>query len=193
MIRLILISILFSCSISAQTNVIKVHESTMVWDENRPLTWEDYQGKVDEKIIAHAATAYKIEIVPENVLVDEADRIQSYKNLTVVANFYKNESWTMSASTILLEHERLHVDIAEIFARKIRRRFRELQLLEEARFSVYFQEYSVLWKECMAFQKRFEKETENGRVEQMNKVWAKKVKEMLNELSDYKSNLVVRN
>ena len=107
------------------------------------LSWSDFQGVVDPNTFGRAKTSYKIDIIPENVKVDEQDRIQGFEALTVDARFYKKQSWTTVPinDTIVLGHEQIHFHIAEIFARKIRKKFINLQKNKEARFAVYSESY----------------------------------------------------
>ena len=82
----------------------------------------------------------------------------------------------------LLKHEQLHFDIAELFARKIRRKFKEIQNNREARFSIYWESYNVIWKECRELQKRFDSETNHGRDLNANYIWSIKLKDELSQL-----------
>ncbi len=158
--------------------------STIKWGKEKKLTWEDFKAKPNEDAIGTAKTSYKINIIPENVKVDEQDRIEGYKKISVVATFYKNLSWTREAleGSNLLKHEQLHFDIAELFARKIRMKFKELQQKNEARFSIYQQEYSKLWKQCRLYQKEYDFETKHGIKLDLNKSWTLKVNKELSKL-----------
>lgn len=158
-------------------------DETITWNIDQQLKWEDYMGKLDPEVFANAKTSYKIEFVPENVLVDEHDRMPNYKKVTVVARFYKKYSWSVSRDTELLKHEQLHFDIAELFARKIRKRFSELKAKAESRFSIYYSEYKVLWAECRAYQRRYDQETNHGVNIQKNKEWVKLVQKELLSLN----------
>ncbi|WP_034061964.1 DUF922 domain-containing protein [Lacinutrix jangbogonensis] len=174
--------------IAFQNVVISQEESTISWKPTLKLSWLDFQGEVSPDVYGKANTSYKIEIVPADVLVDEQDNIQDYEKLTVDARFYKKQSWTtvLVSDTIVLNHEQLHFDIAELFARKVRKRFRELQKEKEARFSVYSKEYGVLWRACRKYQKQFDFETDHGRALDLNKTWSNKIKEALIVLEAYK-------
>ena len=165
----------------AQQKSIKSVDTTISWDKNIKLKWSDFQGEIDSNLFGKAKTSYKIDIIPEDVLVDEKGNIQGFEELTVEARFYKNYSWTSvpNDDLVVLKHEQLHFDIAEFFAEKIRNKFLKLQKIKEARFSIYWENYSILWKECREFQKQFDFETDHGRNIESNKVWAKKIEEGL--------------
>jgi hypothetical protein len=172
----------------AQEKTVKKVDTTISWKPTIKLNWSDFQGKVNPNTFGKAKTSYKIEIIPENVKVDGKDRIHGYKSLTTEARFYKRQSWTtISANdTIVLSHERLHFDIAELFARKIRKEFIKLQNNKEARFSAYSQAYSLFWKACRQYQKQFDLETNHGRELDLNIAWSHKVKLAIESLSEYK-------
>ncbi|MDC8005660.1 DUF922 domain-containing protein [Aureisphaera galaxeae] len=157
----------------------KVPDSVVVWNPTKKLMWTDFQGEVGKYDFGRASTSYKIVIVPETVLVDEDDRIQGYEKMTAKAHFYKTTSWTATQNYQVLVHERLHFDIAELFARKVRKRFAELKAEKEARFSVYYKEYNAIWKECRSLQKQYDSETNHGRNLKENEEWATLVNEEL--------------
>ncbi len=167
-------------------------DTVIPWNKSQKLKWKDFLGTLDPDIFAYALTSYKIDIIPESVAVDNNDNILNYKTLSVTANFYKKQSWSVSQDLNLLNHEQLHFDIAELFARKIRKRFSELKTIEEKRFSVYWNEYSKLWKDCRAFQKQYDIETNHGAKLDENKKWAENIGSLLEAFKEYacqKSNL----
>jgi hypothetical protein len=130
-------------------------------------------------IFAYAVTSYKIEILPENVQVDPKNNILNYQDLTVLAKFHKNQSWTVSDDLDLLNHERLHFDIAELFARKIRKSFFKLKTAKERSYSKYWNAYTVLWKECRLQQKQYDLETNHGTKKIENDKWIAKINALL--------------
>jgi hypothetical protein len=163
-----------------------VNDSIIEWNLKYKLSWSDFLGKPDEDIFGSAMTSYKIEIIPSEVKVDENDRVRGYENLSVKANFYKYYSWAIENNIQLLHHEQLHFDIAELFARKIRKEFKKSQLNKEARFTTYLEHYNLLWKECREYQKRYDHETRNGLETEINEKWIVKINEELEVLQDSK-------
>lgn len=173
-------------TIMAQDAPVSEQDSIMEWSPDKRLQWTDYKGKrTNTGTIANALTSYKINVVPEVVLVDENGNMVNFNELTVVAHFYRYKSWRTGATTQLLHHERLHFDIAELFARKIRRRFSELKASGESNFDVYQSEYTKLWQACRAFQKKFDSETGHGVNTPQNTKWITKVVEELIQLEPY--------
>ncbi|MBL4662213.1 MAG: hypothetical protein JKY22_01305 [Flavobacteriaceae bacterium] len=151
LLRLLFI-LIFASSWAQQTR----SKTFITWSEDYQATWADFQGVVDNGYLLAAMTSYKIDLQPETVMVDENDQIQGYENLTVIANFYKKTSWHSTNSDHILKHERLHFDIAELFSRKIRKRFSELENRKQATFSVYQEVFTLFWKECRMMQKQYD-------------------------------------
>ena len=81
-------------SLFSQENRIYIDDNIISWSNTNKLQWHDYKGTMNPDIFAYAVTSYKIDIIPENVKVDAQDHILNYQDLTVKANFYKNNSWT---------------------------------------------------------------------------------------------------
>ena len=147
--------------IGAQEKPIN-NSNIIQWQKDYRLKVEDFQKEFNSKM-SHSHAAYKIEFYPSSVVVDVHDYIQGYENLTVVAEFHKNEShFNPEYEKDLLEYERLTFDIAELFARKIRKRFKKLKAQKEKRFSAYNYEYGVLWKACKQYQLDFNRATNSG-------------------------------
>lgn len=161
------------------------NDSILSWNNTIKLKWADFEGELNPNVFAYAVTSYKIDIIPENVKVDKNDNIQNYEQLTVVASFYKKQSWTVSSNIELLKHEQLHFDIAELFARKIRKRYSELKSTKQKAYSTYWKEYSLLWKECREMQKQYDSETNHGANNEKNLNWNVKIAASLEALENF--------
>lgn len=180
---------LFFFFIGTSFLIAQKRTNIIVWEEGRQLKEADFKAvkgpaKLDRK---GALTTYKIEILPKEVAVDEQDRILGYHRMTVVAFFYKNKSWLGSKKDPhLLAHEQLHFDIAELFARKIRKAFKKLKIQKIKTFNAYQTTYNKLWQECRAYQKRYDSETLNGTDYKVNKQWESDVQKALLDYQRYK-------
>jgi len=169
----------------SQKEYKETDDSIIIWNQYKKLNWEDYNGEIDSDMYGSAYTVYRIEIIPNKIFVDDKDQIQNIDDVNIVTYFYKNKSWTTSYGIPLLAHEQLHFDIAELFARKIRKRFSELKNNKEYRFSQYQMEYDKLMNACKNFQKKYDRETKHGSDIGVNKHWVNTVKNSLKELKDY--------
>ncbi|HPF12292.1 MAG TPA: DUF922 domain-containing protein [Flavobacteriaceae bacterium] len=171
---------------SAQTIKGVENDSIITWDKSRQLVWDDFKDAVDwNDPIGNAMTSYKIVVVPENVLVDEEDHIQNHEKLSVVANFYCYHSWVNKRTENLLRHEQTHFDIAELFARKLRKRFETLKSQGEKRFSVYYSEFKEYSALCREMQKKYDRETQHGNDFQANDTWKELIQKELGSFRDY--------
>lgn len=184
LIILLLFSSVINVAFSQEKKPIE-NDSIISWNASKKLEWKDFNGKLNPNIFAYAVTSYKIEIIPQNVIVDANDQMPGYKDLDVLANFYKKQSWTISDDIELLNHEQLHFDIAELFARKIRKRFLELKTSKEKNFNKYQHAYNILWKECRLLQKQYDIETNHGANKTENTSWENKVNTQLLNLKDF--------
>ena len=110
---------LFLCLSLVSIFSISNHE--IVWNNSRPLQWTDYKGSPNSSY--HAYTHSNIGYSYSSMY---------YKGKTsfkfVVENkFNPSSSWVRVSkrTASLLKHERLHFDISELHARKLRKRFAE--------------------------------------------------------------------
>lgn len=181
--RVVALNLLFSIYGFGQS--AELENIILIWDANRELVWTDFQGETDPNTISSAMTSHKIEILPTNVLVDDQDNIHGYEKMTAEAHFYINKSWTTTQSLTILKHERLHFDITELYARKIRQRFAEYKANKIASFSVYSDCYQLFWNECRKTQQRYDQETDHGRDIAKNELWAHQIETQLEALSAF--------
>lgn len=172
----ILYFLIITLSITKNLNA----QSTIEWSKDRKLMWSDFKAIPNEEILGYALTAYKIEIIPSNVLVDLNDNVQNYESLTVVANFYSEHSWVYEKNDYLLLHEQLHFDIAGLYAYKMRIEFERLKKQKDANFDSYFEVHQKLWEECRETQKAYDKETSHGQLVDENNDWINKIATELN-------------
>jgi len=182
----IIISFLLFVNVSAQNSV---PENSIEWTSDLSLAWSDFQAKPNTDVIAFAETSYAIEIIPPEVMVDENNRVLNDQQLSVKAYFLKDRSWVFKEKDELLKHERLHFDIAELFARKMRKAFRELQKEGNADFYAYQKVYNKYWQECERMQRKYDRETRHGRNYDINDEWEVKIDQLL---QDYK-NFIINN
>lgn len=86
---------------------------------SRELVWSDFKGKpLPRNKLESASTGTTIKLNPIHVSADSVV-------LEVSNYFICDKSWTITDSAIVLEHERGHFDISEIYARKMRKQFVE--------------------------------------------------------------------
>lgn len=144
--------IFFSLETIAQNNHFE-NDSIIYWSESRKLVWGDFQGEKD--------TSQLNKEYGEALAISVVDIIFNYssRHIIVLASFDKKDSWTVTESKDVLEHEQLHFDIAELFARKIRKEFSELKKNNVSDYSVYDSIFAKYSKELTEYNNKFDKST----------------------------------
>lgn len=177
--KIILLFILLTFGLAAKSQEILDLDS-ILWNKDIKLKWEDFKGEPPKKenrglhTVAGACVGISLSIKfpEEDTLV-----------FLIVSVFYKNCSWTTTQNLNTLDHEQLHFDITELYARKIRKRFKELQDMGETDYEEYVKIYYELEKELDAFQQKYDSEVYFR--EQNQKEWIEKIAKELEELKEY--------
>jgi hypothetical protein len=148
------------------------------WNEFYKIQWHDFQGKPTEESIGDAGASVQIKAKPF--------LIKRKVNYDVVALFNRKKSWARDYSESLLAHERLHFDIAELYARKIRKKVKELNDEGVADIKTYNAAVQELLLESNDADRRYDMETLHGALLKKQATWAGRVKQELSELQRYK-------
>ena len=154
----------------------------LVWNADRPLTWDDFRGKPAKRFSA-ASTTYDIYkyLKPDN---------ERSATVTVEAVFFCNKSWKKLSwiNNSVLIHEQKHFDIAELYARQLRQRisdmkYRDYEDLKQKSDSVY----TVIDKEMDVYQDKYDDETDASMNGDKQREWNKMILEEIKKLDAYKS------
>ena len=158
--------------------VILQDENKIPWINIRKLNWSDFKQNPpeDRDSFIGAMTQASIEI-------DSAyfkNNIPKYK---IRSYFIKNKSWTVVTDAYSLNHEQLHFDIAELFARKIRKTFDSLNSRKNKDVQQYQKEYDLNGEKFSKYQNLYDEEVIFDSI--MQKRWIKKIAVELNKLKRY--------
>jgi hypothetical protein len=153
-------------------------EQVVEWNEYYDLSWEDFKGKRPGDAAGDAGTVVQIKAKPFMV--------KNQVNYDVFALFVKNKSWADAHTRTLLSHEKLHFDIAELYARKIRQRIAELKKKKVNEVDVYNLAIQELLEESNQIDMQYDLETLHGAMEKKQAEWSKRVSSELNNLRKYK-------
>ena len=150
--------------------------------------WGLFEGKINKDHIAQmgentgAVTVSSISFSTEQSSAKEA-------TITITARFHTQESWTrypkMNNPEEALNHEKRHLEITEIYARKLR------QAVSKEKFSSkhYHKELDRLFHDFVtqhrAEQVRYDHETNHSTETEQQRKWDKKIDGWLNDLSAY--------
>lgn len=161
-----------------EKKILNQDKDTLIfWSKKRKLTWNDFKEVKKDTIFTDLAESYtEIKMIPYLF----KPNVYSYK---VFACFHKNKSFTNNTSDYLLNHEQLHFDITELFARKIRK---EIQIQESK--SSYVDYLSIYKKEHKAYrlyQNLYDAETFHSTNFEKQKKWEISIDNQLEELKGY--------
>ena len=152
---------------------------SIAWDSSKKLTWDDFKGAVPMDAVPAATTAsgisyeYSANLIHHEVTLD----------FKVTAYFYPNESWykpTICDANIL-QHEQLHFDISEMFARRMRIKLRNTSFTENVKAEIR-EIYRETLKELEAFQDKYDWETNFSRNPEGQAQWNAQIKKALEAL-----------
>ena len=147
------------------------------WQQFDPLKWGDFKGSRPDQYHGDAGSMVKIKAVP--YLVRKKIRYDVY------TLFDRTKSWALEKSPQLLKHEQLHFDIAELYARKIRKRILRLSENKKNNLKTYNHEIRKLLKESNDFDRLYDIETLHGSLTRKQKEWEAKIQSALSELKDF--------
>lgn len=154
--------------------------SRIKWKENQAITWENFKGKIPEKSRLAAETNSGIHFS----YTCEGDKM-SYN---VYAYFDQDLSWKRKdAKPGILNHERLHFDISELYARKLRKKLLNLKhpcLLPKTELQKIFND---VVSDHKLKQKKYDLETNHSLDSLKQKYWADWVEQELIVLKRYKN------
>lgn len=185
-ILLISITALFSCTaqiIIPQPGAAANGKAVIEWNASRKLTWEDFSGTPSGDLMHHAA-------VTNCGFGYSSNKVTAFKKpvLTVTNVFNPNLSWVQPSQINrrqLLEHEQLHFDIAELYARRLRKEFStsritytNLKRKTESIFDKVYQDY-------LKRQEAYEKETDYSLNTQNQLEWRRTIDAELTDLNIY--------
>lgn len=166
----------------------------IVWKSERKLTYSDFNKYNVPIEVLKFNTLGSVRAVTTSGIHTKV--IQYYfgkiKYLAVRAVFLKDGSWfdKTDLSEYTLEHEQLHFDISEVFARKFKK-----HLLSKYNKPISHNqldaEYKLYTKMLGEFEDKYDRETNFGTDETKQKDWNKRVSELLDELSEYEDSILV--
>jgi hypothetical protein len=155
----------------------------ITWNKNRKLSWNDFQGKISNDKIYEV-----INVNNENEEDGARSRVAIALNFQckagkanhiITTEFEKNNSWVIPSRKTedLLNHEQIHFDIAEIFARKLRSKLSTLK--SPCDRSSVLTLYQSIDNELVDFQKQYDIETSHGTSKNKQQEWSSKVNNLL--------------
>ncbi|WP_185152635.1 DUF922 domain-containing protein [Fulvivirga aurantia] len=149
----------------------------IMWNASNKLQWSDFEATNDDSRFGDAGTAVKIVAKPYY------EKRRLYYN--VFALFNKKKSWASDVNDRLLAHEQLHFDLAEVYARKIRKKVAELRRSKVKDLKIYNKAVKKILEESNQADELYDHQTLHGALPKNQITWEKKVARQLMELQDY--------
>ncbi|MCM4165238.1 DUF922 domain-containing protein [Arenibacter sp. A80] len=153
-------------------------DEVVLWTPERKLSWSDFKGRPSANSGAAAITAsgitYSFSAQGTNDKMVLDFKVDTY--------FYPEKSWYIPklANPTILGHEQLHFDIAEVFARKLRRILDTTQFTGNAKYEVK-EIYRNILHELNNYQNQYDSETNFSRDTVQQLSWNKNIKKILND------------
>jgi hypothetical protein len=159
-------------------------DDVIAWSATRKLDWKDFKGKPPPTTLAGALSA-----ISHDYAVGCRNQALQLRVQTI---FQPNRSWVTYrivssglASRVGIKHEQIHFDLAEVYARRIRKMLRELRdpcpRSDEELAGLVEQVIKDHW----TAQRRYDIETENGQLEGKQNDWEKRIAKELTALAAY--------
>lgn len=157
-------------------------QEKMEWDQNNPLVWENFMADPNENSPFYAETSSGIS---QSYSVRQSNGKMEF-DFDVKSFFDPTGSWVKAGeqSSYLLGHEKLHFDITELHARKLRKTFSEYNVGKN-----YKKELQVIYKkfqmESYQMQRKFDAETRHSINREAEMEWRDFVKNELAKFEEY--------
>lgn len=155
-------------------------QDTIYWSPHYKLKWEDFKGRPDStskyRAIGNSGIRYRLSSNEDSFTTK------------VLCYFIKSKSWTTNTnSSTLLLHEQGHFDIAELFARKLRKAFADYQFNYQTFKKDIDQLFELINQERDKMDILYDKETNFSQNKPNQLLWNKKIKTELDKLKKYAS------
>ncbi len=149
------------------------------WDSQTRLSWKDFKGKSNKNSMLAAET---------NSGIHFSYQCSGNKmDFDIYAYFDKEKSWTKPNSTdVVLNHEQLHFDITELYARKMRQKFLSLRNPCKKSKAELQGVFSALMKEHRTMQNTYDRETNHSLKEKEQAKWQADIESELLKLKEFK-------
>jgi len=164
---------------------INENDCVIEWDKDRKLTWDDFKGKVPKSnrgMGAIAATGvYKYYYYSKRKV-----------SIKIVAIFDCNISWNSNNNDYEgLIHEQGHFDIAEIFARRLRKELNSIRIMKNDGHIIKIEKIIYNYEEQRKdYNKLYDKETKHSFHKEKQKEWNERIARELEELEKYKNPVI---
>ena len=159
--------------------VAQEKDSIIYWSQYEPLAWADFEGiKTDLSEPAAARSRLQIQVLTS--LKSDGNYKCHY-----FATFNRKKSFTIVSDSLVLNHERIHFDIQELFVRKMRKYFELLKHQDPKKTSICKDVFYKYYKSLDSLQLLYDAETKHSIEKSFQKKWSGKILSELKLLETY--------
>jgi len=156
------------------------------WSADRPLTWADFKG--DKDSIVYGQEEASVRTRTELLTSITGDKIV----FLVRCFFDPEDSWTITSDSSLLVHEQMHFNLAEYYARALRKKLSETVFLrtdsvKEMVTDIYYEVFDAVNNK----QQKYDNETMHSDSEIDQLRWNAYINSLLMSLEAYSNPEVV--
>lgn len=155
-------------------------ETTIYYDKNKPLRWDDFKGEPNIDSRSVAVTTSGFGYVASMVRNSEKQEIK----IDVYCHFDKSKSWVKKEAKRddILRHEQLHFDLSYLAASRFKKRLEQYHFTNVNYKTILPQMYREELDWLNETQKDYDFETRHGLDEEAQALWEEKVKKELASL-----------
>jgi hypothetical protein len=157
------------------------------YQERSQLSWKDFKGVPPKNIKNFASVNSGIGYTFSSKTINS----KVVLNIQVESYFYPQLSWKKNINENnrnLLQHEQLHWDISELYARKLRAAYKRYVPKKNPKKEIDFI-FKRFEKERQKTQNSYDLETKHGLIRTLQIRWNDKIKEELFKTSQFANNL----
>ena len=176
------VSIIFFTFFSGVANFSfsQISKADILWSAETKLAWTDFRGSPSPTVDQTAQSSIKFGFYVKPVRGEKGKFMVSFYTL-----FERYKSWYKRnvKNDYVLQHEQIHFDIAEVFARKARREIMNSKKVNKATVNKIMKGILL---EYARYTDLFDAETSYGYKHEAQAQWAERIKKELDELEEYK-------
>lgn len=181
LLTVFIMAMLSGVSIAQQLSINT--DNYKVWSVNDSLQWVDFKKAPVEQDLKYGLKTKTLTALVY-FYTPSLWHIDSCMNVYVAVRKQHSFTWD-STNTDLLKHESIHFDIAELFARYLRKEFITLSQSDDNTLDQYLHTRDSLFQAAHVFQDVYDEETMYGLNPKAQKRWAEYIKNQLSAWKEY--------
>lgn len=165
---------------------IQVFGQKISWREDLKLKWENFQspinGRTHSDVVAYTHCGWEYSVI-------KSSNPKAAIEFNIETIFNEDKSWkdTKRINDYVLLHEQKHFDIAEIFARKLRKEVKE-KIKTSSDYDKYFKGiYNKISNDYKNFQIAYDKATDHGINKEKQAEYNELISSELENLKNFKT------